>query len=134
MREIKFRAWDLKNKKIIPAVMSCIYRNRHSLHGDIYFYQAEPFGEAVRIELMQYTGLKDKNGVEIYEGDILQPSNNEKKFYSVVFRNGCFERKYKFIRKYQGDQWEEISYLPVHADSFKVVGNIYENSELIERD
>lgn len=127
MREIKFRAWDLKNKKIIPVAMNCVYRNRHSLHGDIYIYQAEPFGESVRIELMQFTGLKDSNGKEIYEGDIVEFSDRLTKIRDALgvvgFKNGSFIIYSGAITHYR---W--IDY------DVEVIGNTYENHSLLEEE
>lgn len=77
----------------------------------------------------EFIGSTDANGVEIFEGDILQPSNNEKKYSFVVWSINGFLRRYRFIRKYQLEEWEEANDLPVHAKSFKVVGNIYQNGE-----
>lgn len=74
--------------------------------------------------LMQYTGLKDKNGKEIYEGDIVQ--THTKEFAKVVFQNGCFmwdnaplcyDEEWEFAKT---EKWAEI------------IGNIYENPELLK--
>ena len=68
----------------------------------------------------QYTGLKDKNGVEIYEGDICDCGD----IYEIVFVNGGF-----FGRRYD----EETPWLCPIVKSFEVIGNIYETPELLER-
>ena len=124
MREIKFRAWH-KGKKIIGNVLGI-----DILHKEIFFsnenvdcYEHVDFKN---IELMQYTGLKDKNNKEIYEGDILSDGNNEKP-YKVIFENGSFRAEF------EGD-FEEYSFdlIDVVAQGCEVVGNIYENSELIK--
>ena len=124
MREIKFRAWH-KGKKIIGNVLGI-----DILHKEIFFsnenvdcYEHVDFKN---IELMQYTGLKDKNNKEIYEGDILS-DGNVKNLYKVIFKNG------RFITEYNGD-FEEYSFdlIDVVAQSCEVVGNIYENPELTE--
>ena len=124
MREIKFRAWH-KGKKIIGNVLGI-----DILHKEIFFsnenvdcYEHVDFKN---IELMQYTGLKDKNNKEIYEGDILSDGNDEKP-YKVIFENGSFRAEF------EGD-FEEYSFdlIDVVAQGCEVVGNIYENSELIK--
>ena len=78
------------------------------------------------LKIMQYTGLKDKNNKEIYEGDILLDGNN-KKTYKVIFENGSFRAEF------EGD-FEEYSFdlIDVVAQGCEVVGNIYENPELIK--
>lgn len=123
MREIKFRAWD-KGKKIIGNVLGI-----DILHKEIFFsnenvncYEHVDFKN---IELMEYTGLKDKNNKEIYEGDILSDGNNEKP-YKVIFENGSFRAEFE-------RNFEEYSFdlIDVVAQGCEVVGNIYENSELL---
>lgn len=113
MREIKFRAWH-KEKKIMGEVLGI-----DILHKEIFFSNED-------VALMQYTELKDEYGDEIYEGDILSNGNDEKP-YKVIFENGSFRAEFK------GD-FEEYSFdlIDVVAQSYEVVGNIYENPELYE--
>lgn len=118
MREIKFRAWDKINKDMFN-VESINFQER-KVYRDIVSYR-----EFNDIELMQYTGLKDMRGKEIYEGDILFESFGER-YYKVIFENGSFRAEFK------GD-FEEYSLdlIDVVAQGCEVVGNIYENHELI---
>ena len=123
MREIKFRAWH-KEEKIMGEVLGI-----DILHKEIFFSNGDVdccgFADLKYIELMQYTGLKDKNNKEIYEGDILLDRNN-KKPYKVIFKNGSFRAEF------EGD-FEEHSFdlIDVVAQGCEVVGNIYENPELL---
>ena len=123
MREIKFRAW-LKEKKIMGEVLGI-----DILHKEIFFSNEDvdcyEHVDFKNIELMQYTGLKDKNGKEIYEGDILFESFGER-YYKVVFKNGSFRAEF------EGD-FEEYSFdlIDVVAQGCEVVENIYENAELL---
>ncbi|MDU2048647.1 MAG: YopX family protein [Clostridium perfringens] len=125
-REIKFRGWDSVNEVMLP-VESINFREGYvSLNeGDNSLTDTLEM-----IELMQYTGLKDKNGKEIYEGDILSI-----KIYSgdkvivegktvVEFKDGCF-----------GVIWgHDKAFLSLNSffkAKFEVIGNIYENPELL---
>lgn len=112
MREIKFRAWDNKNK-IMTAKVSL---------SDV----SEGFLGLENNVVMQYTGLKDKNDVEIYEGDIVKDGSRLWKIeisptYGIFFilSKGGHTRCY-------GDF---ASYL---VDDFQVIGNIYEQSYLLD--
>ena len=114
----KFRAWDKTNNEMIPWVYLL---NGHNLRN--VFMRPEMCG----LVLMQSTGLKDKNGVEIYEGDVLtsnvQPCkmvNPIKDGYGVVrFENGMFKLG-------------AIS-LVTFISKMEVIGNIYEIPELLEQ-
>lgn len=118
MREIKFRCWD-KWIKRMHTTLSIDFRATCS-------------SERGNIVLMQYTGLKDKNGIEIYEGDIAKESRkrvkNERHFV-VVWNNDIGSYTFKPLDKI------ETSYPCFNIGTIKnleVVGNIYENPELIK--
>ena len=135
MREIKFRAF-LKNEGYIVDVLSIDFESKLINHENIQtdnLLSTEPdsivdpicFTEFKDIELMQFTGLKDKNRKDIYEGDI------------VLFEDGTkmkilwSDELAKFYAKYY-HMGESFSH-PMSANLlFKVIGNIPENPELME--
>ena len=114
MREIKFRTWDKLNKEMIN--FESINFQERRVYKDTVSYRK--FND---IELMQYTGLKDMKGKEIYEGDILFETFREE-YFKVVFENGSFRAE---VDEYSLD-------LEDYAHICEVVGNIYENPELME--
>lgn len=126
-RDIKFRAW-VKDRKAIFEVVLINYVTKKVTYlfervGHLLNIRHEKFND---IELMQYSGLTDMMEKEIYEGDILFESFGER-YYKVVFKNGSFRAEF------EGD-FEEHSFdlIDVVAQGCKIVGNIYENPELIE--
>ena len=126
MREIKFRAW-LKEKKIMidNARPDFFCKQLHYLCSNSAGGQDVLGVSTEDIELMEYTGLKDKNNKEIYEGDILSDGNDEKP-YKIIFENGSFRAEF------EGD-FEEYSFdlIDVVAQGCEIVGNIYQNPELL---
>ena len=156
MREIKFRAWLKEEKKMVNVETLFIGINRlcfgNSKTEDLFFRDFE------EVELMQYTGLKDKNGKEIYEGDILL-SSNENGIFLQLIGFGNDDREYSGILNgfkiidgrllenddYEIDECKEFTQELIKAhnipilqpentiiDGWWVIGNIYENKNLLE--
>lgn len=116
----KFRAWEPDVKYMNDQVR--VTSNRFG-SDEVWVEATESFGwiELKPEHLMQSTGLKDKNGVEFFEGDIGWDDHQEV-HGQVIFENGAF--------KYE---WDNISEDLFEAtDDIEIVGNIYENSELLE--
>jgi uncharacterized phage protein (TIGR01671 family) len=115
-REIKFRAWDggMMCTGFGVSAINGMAVTREAV-GDYYDTITQPDWK-----VMQYTGLKDKNGKEIYEGDVVDV--NGRYIYQIGFVDGAFVAKGKTgmqIRANSIRRWE-------------VIGNIYENPELIK--
>ena len=126
MREIKFRAWTNNLNKMIHNVSTGVI--------DIFDEFTDGAIPSKDCEFMQYTGIKDKNGKEIYEGDIATQHKlraehlGEKNFEIIYYQDECgFE-----IATLSEDRKER--YLtPLHKTiEIEVIGNIYENANLLK--
>ena len=127
MREIKFRAWH-KEEKIIGEVLGI-----DILHKEIFFsnedvdcYEHSDFKD---IELMQYTGLYDKKGKEIYEGDIVKLRANHG--IGVV---KYYDEWGAFVVEYVKSKPLVVLGMSYYKEDIEVIGNIYESLELLGED
>lgn len=159
MRELKFRAYDIDNGRFLDS-----YEIDYTRHSDGTLGVAdnsEPFNKYGRVILMQYIGLKDRNGVEVYEGDVVAynfqvhpatkeqirrnyntdtrrieetviPAKEEQESHSictVVYD----EYNGGFLPFIDDVDFDGITFMNVYGKTFEVIGNIYENSDLLEK-
>lgn len=127
-REIKFRVWDA-NEKRFPA------------EGEIYLFDAIK-GYRKNLIAEQYTGLKDKNGKEIYEGDIVKYLSYRKEYTGQVVFDFVDDSEGYYVEKHYGWGIQRDGYnlsLGDYADEdmkcelVEVIGNIHENGDLLEK-
>ena len=123
MNNLKFRAWDKKHKEMFEVI-------KIEFNPNIIYMAKKPSWVVIRteneIELMQSTGLKDKNGVEIYEGDIIDVGTRIP-FLNKIQR----DEETLYLKLVPLDKrWTE-SYFTNFEDKsrYEVVGNIYEDED-----
>lgn len=138
MREIKFRAWFKVHKKMVynlgfddwsfkktneteECELPCVW-NKDVVKEDVVNKEGN-YEATLNFEILQYTGLKDKNGKEIYEGDICKNKNWKPNIFQVGFNRGGF----CFYQNESDNYYHDCKYL----DEFEIIGNIYENSDLL---
>lgn len=127
-REIRFRAWN-KTENWFERRIIRINLNGEILVADDYCGACDQFKFSTtedEIILMRYTGLKDKNGKEIYEGDVCDDTRG---FRFVVIWDDANAR---FLGRGIGKQKEYIRYVG-QGPAVEVIGNIYENPELLSK-
>lgn len=133
MREHKYRAWDIKTKKMYDDSVIC------KDLGNWYIWIRN--GEtSYQIELMQFTGLHDKNGKEIYEGDIVEIPNFKEKWkrsepkgnwrrFKVIWNQYVYAFENEWIYK-PLSSYDTSDLMPYEIE---IIGNIYENPELLTK-
>ena len=124
MRKIKFRAWDKENEKMMKVSSLHLENKEISVkeNGTFHLFRMQ--------DLMQYTGLRDKNGKEIYEGDIvLVKLGGVSTWYKTVvkFKEGAF-----IASLIDGEDYIYIFNRGFDNNDFEVIGNIYGNKNLLE--
>ena len=119
MRQIKFRAWDFEEVEMIqPEDLLTINENR---------YLNESLAHDEKVTFMQFTGLTDKKGNDIYEGDIVNwQAGYVKGIDAIIYDDGGF----CIDSSFQDDMSIYQSYA---SEALEVVGNIHQNPELLER-
>lgn len=118
MKELKFRAWDGKQFYIPILYSGSVYRNDRDFEDGIDYTD----------QVMQYTGLHDKNGREIYEGDILRIISNFELRKDITQQAVTYDHW-----SFGTDEWalfELVRNQKKGEQVFEVIGNIYENPDI----
>ena len=123
MREIKFRAWDREKKKMYEVENICFYG-----HKSVTLQYNPVIKKAIDdIEIMQFTGMKDCAGKEIYDGDIVRTDDEDEELATIDWGDDTL----KFMVTHGNVCSDLGEYYP---RDIEVIGNIYDNPELLRGD
>lgn len=121
-REIKFRVWSEEDREYrTDCRLTELFTSETGTPATVYSDEGD------RFDIEQYTGLKDKNGKEVYEGDIIS-FENDNEIAMILWLDG----KAMFGLRWLGCRVEdELDYWNVCKGPVEVIGNIHENKELL---
>ncbi len=121
MRKVKFRLWDNENARMTQPMQPVWFEENH--------WEDTDFAECARKcdhVLMQFSGMTDRNGKEVYEGDIVRYFLRNAFGSLQEFTGVCEFSDYTFLFRGLKD------HPSMNADGFEVVGNIYQNKEMLK--
>lgn len=130
MREIKFRAWDKKNK-----IMRLVITLFNKLHLDFCQYATGQSSDSIvnlyydECEIMQFTGMKDKTGKEIYEGDIVNCEDGNHDLFTGVIQWDKMGARFMIYDELNKEKFA-FDY-DTDSESTWLIGNIYENPNFL---
>ena len=124
-RQLKFRVWNGKQM---------YYQTGSIMYDDMIAFEFDPFKNEpdYGMEVMQFTGLYDKNGKEIYEGDIIPIYDIEMKLHNAVVKY-CIEDGAYIVAYEDPVLLDDMYYMLADLFDLEVVGNIYENEYLLNQ-
>jgi len=143
-REIKFRAWDTELQKMCDVVRIDLAKPYNDICYELEYEDNGKYPKNTysviedKCHIMQYTGLKDKNGKEIYEGDILDSKTDAQIYVNYNTEWGYYEAIDTQEKEVQED--DDLKFMHVNYGllsnclqdgEYEIIGNIYENPELI---
>lgn len=142
MRPIKFRAWNIKDKRMFQldslvfdsysenliGIVELVNFGIGEIDGKDFLRKEKHQWKFSEVELMQFTGLLDKNGKEIFEGDIVRYDNEK----NCLVRWSEIQARFVMDKINGGKIIESFyNFNEVIAQDLEIIGNIYENPELL---
>lgn len=135
MREIKFRLWSIEENRFLIPISKLPYDDIDLMYADGKWY----FNDGRKLDptketLLEYTGLKDKNGKEIYEGDVVEfPPFNPKWYEGDYLPRQRFTASLESHRLWlKEERFGDKGELLLESTDCEIIGNIYENPELLK--
>ena len=134
MREIKFRVWNNFHKRFLDIPFEGQFESKLAIsqNGKMYSGKYDCIMGENQYTIQQYTGIKDKNGKEIYEGDIVEIFNHPQSEQVEWEPNGCGFGFFAHDSKERDSGGFQFLSDWTGSNGYKVIGNIFENPELIK--
>lgn len=134
MREIKFRAWEKSTNSMVYDVQNV---SKKRIIGESACESFQEVVDSWEYETMQYTGLKDKNVKEIYEGDIIEFNNNDYARTAGHLDDEIIIAKVEYHCGHYGlkeanGQLHDLYVSLVNDEEAEIIGNVYEDENLLK--